>query len=116
MSHTGIDGYSRSIVYLQCSGNNKSSTVYKVFLEAVTQYRLPSQVRSDQGRENILVAQHMIEHRGLDRGSMIVGSSVHNQRIDPLSLSDNYGIELYEETAEFVHDAFRQHVCSHGSP
>ena len=90
MSHTGIDGYSRSIVYLQCSGNNKSSTVYKLFLEAVTQYRLPSRVRSDQGRETILVAQHMIEHRGLDRGSMIVGSLVHNQRIERLWRDRNY--------------------------
>ena len=39
-----------------------------------------------------------------------------HQSIDPLSLSDNYGIELYEATVEFVHDAFRQRVRSHGSP
>ena len=70
------------IVYLNCSDNNRSLTVYKAFLKAVELYGLPSRVRSDQGRENILVAQHMLEHRGLDRGNIIVGSSVHNQRVE----------------------------------
>ena len=70
------------IVYLNCSDNNRSLTVYKTFLKAVELYGLPSRVRSDQGRENILVTQHMLEHRGLDRGSIIVGSSVHNQRVE----------------------------------
>ena len=69
-------------VYLKCSSNNRSSTVYSLFLEAVHQYGLPSRVRSDQGRENYRVAQHMIEHRGAERRSMITGSSVHNQRIE----------------------------------
>ena len=41
VTHGAIDRYSRSIVYLQCSGNSKSSTVYKLFLEAVNQYALP---------------------------------------------------------------------------
>ena len=71
----GIDGL---VVYLQCSGNNRSSTVYNLFLSAVRLYALPSRVRSDHGRENYLVAVHMLEHRGTQRNS---GSSIHNQRI-----------------------------------
>lgn len=84
VTHAGIDGYSRLIVYLKCSTNNRASTVYELFLEAVLQYHLPSRVRSDQGLENIRVAQHMIEHRGAERNSIITGSSVHNQRIERL--------------------------------
>jgi hypothetical protein len=84
ITHAGIDGYSRLIVYLKCSTNNRASTVYELFLRAIQQYHLPSRVRSDQGRENIRVAQHMIEHRGAERHSIITGSSVHNQRIERL--------------------------------
>ena len=83
-THGGIDGYSRLIVYLRCTSNIRSTTIYDSFLGAVREHHLPSRVRSDQGGENVLVAQHMIEHRGPDRGSMIVGSSVHNQRIERL--------------------------------
>jgi hypothetical protein len=64
--------------------NIRAATVYTSFLEAVREYHLPSRVRSDQGGENVLIAQHMIEKRGSDRNSMIVGSSVHNQRIERL--------------------------------
>lgn len=84
ITHGGIDGYSRLIVYLKCTSNIKSATVYESFLGAVGKYHLPSRVRSDQGGENVLVAQHMIRNRGADRNSMIVGSSVHNQRIERL--------------------------------
>ena len=84
VTHCGIDGYTRMVVYLECSTNNQATTVYKLFLSAVECYGLPSRVRCDQGGENVLVAHHMIHHRGEDRRSVIVGSSVHNQRVERL--------------------------------
>ena len=47
-------------------------------------FSLPSRVRSDQGQEDRLVALHMIRHGDIERQSIIVGSSVHNQRIERL--------------------------------
>lgn len=58
--------------------------MYHAFLEAVQKYQIPSRVRSDQGVENIKVAQYMLEKRGTDRSSIITGCSVHNQRIERL--------------------------------
>ena len=84
MTHAGIDGFSRLIVFMHCSDNNRSSTVYECFLEATRKYGVPSRVRTDQGRENVMVARHMLENRGTNRGSIITGSSVHNQRIERL--------------------------------
>lgn len=84
VTHAGMDGYSRMIVFIHCFNNNKVGTVYYHFLQAAREVGLPSRVRSDQGRENTLVARHMFQKRGEDRGSMITGSSVHNQRIERL--------------------------------
>ena len=84
VTHGAIDGYSRLIVYLHTSTNNRARTVYDLFVAAVAKHQLPSRVRSDQGTENILVAQYMLEKRGADRHSMITGCSVHNQRIERL--------------------------------
>lgn len=84
VTHGAIDGYSRLVAYLDCSSNNRSTTVYELFLSAVHKYHLPSRVRSDEGLENVLVARHMIERRGAERHSMITGSSTHNQRIERL--------------------------------
>lgn len=58
--HGGIDGYSWMIVYLACSINNKSLTVYKLFKEATEEFAVPSRVHSDKGGENVLVCQFMV--------------------------------------------------------
>ena len=51
VTHGGIDGYSRMIIYLQCSGNNQADTVYRLFLKAVEEFGLPSRARSELGGE-----------------------------------------------------------------
>lgn len=84
MIHGGIDGFSRLVVFLQASTNNRADTVLHLFMEAVQRYHLPSRVRSDRGLENIDVGRFMIEVRGANRGSIITGNSVHNQRIERL--------------------------------
>ena len=68
--------------------------MYDLFLGAVDLYGLPSRVRSDQGRENIRVAEHMLLNRGMDRRSIIVGSSVHNQRIERLWRDMHRGVTV----------------------
>ena len=58
--------------------------MYNAFMQGVQRFGLPSRIRTDQGRENILFACHMQRHRGCSRSSVLVGSSVHNQRIERL--------------------------------
>ena len=53
-------------------------------LKAIHGYGLPSRIRCDQGRENVQVVRHMLHHCGIERRSVLVGSSVHNQRIERL--------------------------------
>ena len=84
VTHGGIDGFSRLVVFLKASTNNRASTVMEYFRGAVGQYNLPLRVRIDLGLENIEVARFMLQRRGLNRGITITGTSVHNQRIERL--------------------------------
>lgn len=42
--HWGIDGFSRMITYLKCSGNNRSDTVLSAFMSAYQLFGIPSRV------------------------------------------------------------------------
>ena len=48
------------------------------------EWGLPSRVRCDRGGESVDVVEYMIIKRGTDKGSALVGRSVHNQRIERL--------------------------------
>ena len=80
--HCCVDGYSRLLVYSHCADNNRAHTVLEQFEQGVARYGLPSRVRSDFGMENIEVARYMLDNRGLGRGSIVTGSSVHNCRVE----------------------------------
>lgn len=84
MIHGGIDGFSRLVVYLHASTNNRANTVLALFREAISYYNVPSRVRSDRGLENVEVGRFMIQTRGMNRGTIITGNSVHNQWIERL--------------------------------
>ena len=84
--HGCIDGFSRRIIFLRCSSNNKAETVLELFLNAIEcdGDLWPSRVRVDYGVENVLVCDAMVQTRGEGRGSFIAGPSTHNQRIERL--------------------------------
>ena len=56
VTHGGIDGFSRYVVYLHCSPNNRSTTVLELFRDAIQECGLPDCVRSDRGGENVKVS------------------------------------------------------------
>lgn len=65
-----------------CSDNNTSTTVLRHFISAAQEFGFPSRLRIDIGGENVKVAKLMFYARGVGRGSVLAGRSVHNQRIE----------------------------------
>lgn len=82
MIHGGIDGYSRLIVFLQASDNNRQDTVLSHFISASSMFGLPSRIRVDDGGENNSICGIMELLRGVEHHAAIRGASVHNQRIE----------------------------------
>ncbi|XP_045182634.2 uncharacterized protein LOC123541283 [Mercenaria mercenaria] len=77
-----IDGFSRLVTALRCLDNNRSDSLLQVFREATETFGTPRCVRTDQGMENIRIAEFMFENRGAH--GILTGKSTHNQRIERL--------------------------------
>ena len=98
--HGGIDGYSRTVVFLWCSTNNQASTVLASFMEATEIHGLPYRVRSDFGGENMEVWRYVIEQHRND-SAVITGSSTHNERIEQLWR------DVFRSVSSLFYDVFR---------
>ena len=75
-----VDGFRRLLVSLEYVGNNNFETLLSCFMKGVQTYAIPSRIRSDEGKEDVLIAGFMIANREPERRSMICGKSTHNQR------------------------------------
>ena len=69
---------------MTCADNNLASTVLSLFEGGVAKYGFPLKIRSDHGLENLYAARYMVQHRGTGRGSVLIGRSVHNVRVERL--------------------------------
>ena len=78
--HACIDGFTRFCLYLRGSDNNRAYTVAHHFADATeVAGSFPTRIQTDSGVENTKVWDAM--HRLTGLGSVITGSSVHNQRV-----------------------------------
>lgn len=84
MIHGGIDGHSRLVTFLRVSNNTRAESMLNAFGKGVKEYGLPLKVRMDRGGENVSVTEYMLDHPNRGEGCVIVGHSIHNQRIERL--------------------------------
>ena len=106
--HAGVDGFTRLCTFIRCNDNNEADTVLQDFLCGVRTFGCPSRVRTDKGGENVEIGVFMVRHRGLDRGSIIMGRSIHNQRIE------RFWFDLKKEVISFYICVFSFLEREHG--
>lgn len=82
ITHGGIDGFSRTR-YLRSSVDNLASTVMSNFSDAISKYKVPDQIRTDLGGENVEVWRHMVEQHSSSL-AVLTGASTHNGHIKRL--------------------------------
>ncbi len=58
------------------SSNNNAETMFQAFEQGVAEFGLPSRIRMDKGGENVEVARHIVEEKGI--GHAIVGLQPEN--------------------------------------
>ncbi|XP_028400815.1 uncharacterized protein LOC114523947 [Dendronephthya gigantea] len=88
--HVAIDGFSRLVTFAETSTNNEARTVLNHFLSAVETFGRPLRVRTDHGGENTDVWRNMVVANG--ENSVIVGSSVRNQRVERFNFDINANV------------------------
>ena len=106
--HAGVDGFSRMIVYLKCSDNNRAVTVLASFNVAISSFGTPMCVRTDKGGENVDVWRQMLSFHS-NSSCVVTGSSTHNVRVERLwrvrrSVSSNFSAVFTEMETEGVLD------------
>ena len=106
--HGCIDGFSRTVIYLTSSDNNKACTHLESFLLGTIAYQVPSRVRGDHGGENVLIADWMLANVGANRHSFLTGSSKHNTRIERLWK------DYQDQVVSFYCNLFRYFETSYG--
>ena len=81
--HGGIDGKTRTIVFLNCVSNNRAETVLQQFHLAVNTFGLPG-IRTDKGGKNVDIIMEVYAHMHDNSTAIVAGSSTHNERIERL--------------------------------
>jgi DNA-binding Lrp family transcriptional regulator len=111
-----IDGFSRSVIWLEANSTNSDPKVIANYYIKAVQHRrgCPQRIRADMGTENTHVEQmqkflrrnHVDPHSG--EKSFMYGKSTHNQRIEWF-----WGI-LRKEAGQFWMDLFADMACNNG--
>ena len=81
--HGCIDGALHYVLYAKVASNKTQETLFQPFSEAVQKFgQPPLPMRSDFASKHALIHRYMLEIRLGTQNPFLVGSSVHNQRIE----------------------------------